>query len=199
MKFIDRAFAITVAAFALGSVTGVLAVSTLPALNTFVGTLLTVRLLGPVREASIFGSIALVLLIFGNNSITVFLSFLYPFVLGKVRWTPAPSLGTMNRLLAWFSGLAGFLIGFFDLGATLGWAWKNGGLLWVHRLLATSWLHGPLEFLFVLLAVAEPLRLTKITGGGIAPVDTLKEDWKLLCISLVGLLASAIVEVFVLA
>ena len=199
MKFIDRAFAITVAAFALGSVTGALAVFALPPLNTFVGTLLTVRLLGPVREASMFGSIALVLLIFGNNSITVFLSFLYPFVLGKVRWTPAPSLETMNRLLAWFSGFAAFLIGFFDLGATLGWAWVNGGGLWAYRLLVTSWLHGPLEFLFVLLAVAEPLRLTKITGGGIALVDTLKEDWKLLCICLVGLLASAIVEVFVLA
>jgi len=199
MKFLDRAFAITVAAFTLGSATGVVAVSTVPALNTFVGTLLTVRLLGPVREASTFGSIALILLIFGNNSITVFLSFLYPFILGKVRWTPAPSPGTMNRLLAWFSELAGFLIGLFDLGATLGWAWKNGGGLWVHQLLATSWLHGSLEFLFVLLAVAEPLRLTKTTGEGIAPVDTLKEDRKLLCICLVGLLASAIVEVFVLA
>jgi hypothetical protein len=199
MKFIDRAFAITVAAFALGSVTGAVAVFALPPLNTFVGTLLTVRLLGPVREASMFGSIALALLIFGNNSITVLLSFLYPFILGKVSWTPAPSLGTMNRLLAWFSGLAGFLIGFFDLGATLGWAWEKGGGLWVYRLLARSWLHGPLEFLFVLLAVAEPLRLTKMKDRRISLVDAVKEDWKLFCICLLGLLASAMIEVFVLA
>jgi hypothetical protein len=63
----------------------------------------------------------------------------------------------------------------------------------------TSWLHGPLEFLFVLLAVAEPLRLTKIKDGRIGLVDAVKEDWKLLCICLLGLLASAMIEVFVLA
>ena len=195
MKFIDRAFATTVAVFALGSVAGALAVSSLPPLRVMIGTLLVVRLLKPVQEASLFGSSVLVMLIFANNSTTVLLSFVYPLILGKVRWTPTPSQKTMKLLLGGFSALAGFLIGFLNLGAILAWAWENGGWLMLQHLLAVSWLHGPVEFLFILLAVAEPLRLRGIANRGIGLVDAVKEDWKLICICLIGLLASAIVQV----
>lgn len=199
MKFIDRAFATTLTAFAIGSFTGALAVSTFPPMNTFVGTLLAVRLLAPVQEVSVFGSTALVLLIFANNSTTVLLSFLYPFILGKVHWTPTPSPKTTKRLLAWFTLLAGFLIGFFNLGAILMWALESGGWPRLYRLLVTSWLHGPLEFLFILLAVAEPLRLAESADGWTGLVEAVKEDWKLISICLVGLLASSVVEVLALA
>ena len=197
MKFIDRAFAITLTAFALGSVTGALAIFTLQPFKTFVGALLLARLLAPVREVSVFGSAALVLLIFANNSATVLLSFLYPIILAKVRWTPTPPAKTMRHLLAWFSVLAGFLIGFFNLGATLTWAWESRGPTRFDRLLASSGLHGPFEFLFILLAVAEPFRLT-MTGVGWGELSSaIRKDWKLLCFCLIGLLISATVEVLV--
>ncbi len=194
MKFIDRAFLMTLAAFTLGAGTGVLATLTLLPLDLLIGRLIVVRLLEPVQAASTFGSAVLVLLIFANNAVAVFLSFLYPLILGKVRWTPTPSARTMQRLLAAFSVLIGFLIGFFNLGATLGWAWESGGWIRLNHLLAVSWLHVPIEFLAVLICVAEPLRIMcEPRHDGIT--QSLRSDLVLLVASLIVLLGSAAIEV----
>ena len=70
------------------------------------------------------------------------------------------------------------------------------GLSTVNGLLATSLVHAPLEFLFVLACVSEPLRLAVRRVRGDENVRLLREDTSLLFISLVGLLASAAIEVF---
>ena len=98
----------------------------------------------------------------------------------------------MNRLLSSFSKLCGFLIGFLDLGATLTVAYTNGGEGLLNKLIATSWFHAPLEFFFVLLAVAEPLRLVGRSGM----LNLVRKDFGLLVICVLGLLVSALVEVF---
>jgi hypothetical protein len=98
--------------------------------------------------------------------------------------------------LATFSLLAGGLIGFFNLGATLMLASQLAGSALVSRLLATSWLHASLEFLFVLICVAEPLRLAWQRIEGTAISRFLWADINMLFISLIGLLASAAIEVF---
>ena len=194
MKFIDRALLITLAAFTLGACVGALATLTLLPLDLLIGTLIVVRLLEPAQAASMFGSAVLVLLIFANNAVAVLLSFLYPLILGKVRWTPTPSARTMQRLLAWFSVLAGFLIGFFNIGATLGWVWENGGWVRLDRLLTMSWLHAPIEFIAVLICVAEPLRIMwGPRHDGIA--QSVRSDLVLLMASLIVLLGSAAIEV----
>jgi len=195
MKYVDRAFAMTLTAFTLGSIAGAVAVFSIPPFEGFVATLLTVRLLAPVQTAAGFGNTVLILLIFSNNCVPVLLSYLYPIILGRIRWTPPLFSATMRRLLAAYSLLAGFLVGFLNLGATLAWARINGGWMLVDRLVATSWLHGPLEFLFILLAVAEPLRLTSGMERGGELVERRNEDWKLFCFCLIGLLVSALVEV----
>lgn len=195
MRPVDRAFAITLAAFAAGSTAGIDAVLGLPPLQPLIGSLLETRMLTPVTAVSAFGDVALVLLIFANNSVPVLLSFLWPFILGKVCWTPPLAASTMGRLLGAYTVLVAFLVGFFDLGATLGWAWLAGGDALVSRLLVASWLHGPFEFLFVLLAVSEPLRLTSTTKGYGDLVAATKKDWKLALACLAGLLLTAVVEV----
>ncbi len=88
------------------------------------------------------------------------------------------------------------LLGFFNLGATpLTHVASLKGLSTVTGLLATSWLHAPLEFFFVLVYVTEPLRLAVRGSQGDELVKFLRADLKLLVICLIGLLASAI-EVF---
>ena len=66
----------------------------------------------------------------------------------------------------------------------------------VNGLLATSWVHAPLEFLFVLACVSEPLRLAVRRVGGEEIVRFLRADANLFFICLLGLLASAAIEVF---
>jgi hypothetical protein len=66
----------------------------------------------------------------------------------------------------------------------------------VNGLLVTSWVHAPLEFLFVLACVSEPLRLAARRVRGDEIVRFLRVDANLFFISLVGLLASAAIEVF---
>ena len=66
----------------------------------------------------------------------------------------------------------------------------------LNRLLAASWVHAPLEFLFVLICVAEPLRIVMHRAGGMGIIEILRADLGILLISLVGLLASALIEVF---
>jgi hypothetical protein len=102
-------------------------------------------------------------------------------------------------LLTAFSLLTGGLLGFFNLGATLMLVQKIGGPTLLNALLRTSWLHGPIEFLLVLACVAEPLRLTLRPLNGDEIVRFLRADAKLLFICLVGLIASAAIEVFAAA
>jgi hypothetical protein len=102
----------------------------------------------------------------------------------------------MIRLLAAFSLLTGGLLGFFNLGATLMLVAELRGPSTVNGLLATSWVHAPLEFLFVLVCVSEPLRLAVRRVGGEEIKGFLHADANLFFISLLGLLASAAIEVF---
>jgi len=197
MKFIDRAFGTTLLAFATGSLAGALLIAFSATFRKFMAFLLTARAIAPIRAASTLGGIAVTMLVFLNNCLPVLLSFLYPAIIAKVQWQPPIRDPTRNHLLAAFSLVAAGLLGFFDLGATLMLASKIGGAIMVNRLLATSWIHAPLEFLFVLICVAEPLRVARrrIVGKGI--IGSLRGDLKLLFISLLGLLVSAVIEVVV--
>ncbi|HXZ90992.1 MAG TPA: hypothetical protein VEG61_08010 [Candidatus Dormibacteraeota bacterium] len=196
MKFIDIAFGATLVAFGLGSIAGALVTLLSSTFREFLLFLINSRVITPVRTAFSLGPVAAVLLIFFNNCIPVALSFLYPLILGKVRWTPPIRKAIMIRLLAAFSLLTGTLLGFFNLGATLALVAELRGLSTVNGLLATSLVHAPLEFLFILACGSEPLRLAVRRVRGDEIVRLLREDTSLLFISLVGLLASAAIEVF---
>ena len=196
MKFIDIAFGATLVAFGLGSLAGALVTALSSAFREALLLLINSRIITPVRAASSIGAIAVMLIIFLNNCIPVALSFLYPWVLGRVRWTPPIPKATMTRLLTAFSLLTGGLVGFFNLGASLTLVAELRGSSMVNGLLATSWLHAPLEFLFVLSCVAEPLRLAVRRVSGDEIVRFLRVDVNLFFICLVGLLASAAIEVF---
>lgn len=196
MKFIDRAFGATLLAFLTGSLAGALLTAASLSFRESMGFLLNMRAIVPVRAASAVGGVAVMLLVLGNNSIPVVLSFLYPLIIAKVRWAPPLRSPTRNRLLTAFSLLTGGLVGFFNLGATLMLVSEVGGLTLVNRLLSASWVHGPLEFFFVLLCVAEPLRVVGRRSGGNGIVGSVREDLKLLFICLIGLLVSSAIEVF---
>lgn len=190
LRFLDRAFGIALLSFGIGALIGAPA-ALLPGLREFVIVILRVRVTSPLQVVSELGRIAVVLLIFLNNSITVVLSFLYPFVMMKIRWTPPMSKERMQFFMGGFTVLASFLIGFFNLGAILATVWVLRGESGFLSLLSSAWIHGPLEFTFVLLCVAEPLR-SAWTNRTQFPGDDLKVLW----VSLLGLLASAAVEVF---
>ena len=196
MKFIDIAFGATLAAFGLGSLAGALLTAFSLGFREFVFALVNIRVIGPVRTVSEWGGIALVFLIFLNNCIPVVLSFLYALIIVKVRWTPPMSLLLRNRLLSAFSLLTGSLLGFFNLGAPLMLIAEIRGSASVNTLLRTSSVHAPLEFLFVLACVAEPLRLTLRIEDRDKIVNTLRSDTILLLPCIIGLLASALIEVF---
>jgi len=196
MKFIDIAFGATLVAFGLGSIAGALVTILSPTFREFLLLLINSRIITPVRTAFSLGAVAVMLLIFFNNCIPVALSFLYPLILGKVRWTPPIRKVTLSRLLAAFSLLTGGLLGFFNLGASLTLVAELRSPSVVNGLLATSWVHAPLEFLFVLGCVSEPLRLAARQVRVDEIATFLRADATLLFISLVGLLASAAIEVF---
>ena len=183
-------------AFGLGSIAGALVTAFSSTFRGFMLLLINSRATTPVRAAFSLGSLAVMLLIFFNNCVPVVLSFLYPLILGRVRWTPPIRKVVMIRLLAAFSLLTGGLLGFFNLGATLTLVAELRGIGIVKGLLATSWVHAPLEFLFVLACVSEPLRLAARRLGWDEIVRFLRADANLLLISLLGLLASAAIEVF---
>lgn len=183
-------------AFVIGSLAGVLLTAFSSAFRDFMAFLLNTRAIVPVRSASALGGVAVMLLVFANNCVPVALSFLYPLIIAKVRWTPPLRNSGRNRLLTGFSLLTSGLIGFFNLGATLTLVSEIGGPAMLNRLLAISWLHAPLEFLFVLVCVAEPLRIVVRRIGGKGIVKFLRADVGLLLITLIGLLASAAIEVF---
>ena len=196
MKFIDAAFGATLVAFSLGSLAGAFVTAFSLTFREFMLLLINSRVIAPVRAASQSGSLALMLLIFLNNCVPVALSFVYPLIIGKVHWTPPMPTVVRNRLLIAFSLLTGGLLGFFNFGATLMLVAEMKGPTLVNALLRTSCVHAPLEFLFVLACVAEPLRLTWRGGEGGAIVKCLRSDAKLLLLCLIGLLASAVIEVF---
>lgn len=196
MKFFDRAFGATTLAFAAGSLAGAVTTSSLLAFREGMAFLLSTRAIVPVRAVSSFGELALVLLVFTNNSVPVLLSFLFPFIVAKVRWNPPLRGSVRNQLLTVFSLLTGGLIGFFNLGATLMLVFRVGGATMLNGLIASSWLHAPLEFLFVLMSVAESVRIVMNRVREDEVVEFLRGDLKVLFMSLVGLLASAVIEVF---
>ena len=182
--------------FGLGSLAGAVVTAFSSTFREFLLLLINSRVITPVRTASSLGAVAVMLLIFFNNCVPVALSFSYPLILGKVRWTPPIKKTVMIRLLTAFSLLTAGLLGFFNLGATLTLVEELRGPSMVNGLLATSWVHAPLEFLFVLACVSEPLRLAVRRGKGEEVVRFLRTDGDLFLISLVGLLASAAIEVF---
>jgi hypothetical protein len=195
MKLVDIAFGATLVAFVLGSIGGALLTALSSTFREFLLLLITSRIINPVRATSTFGQAAVMLLIFLNNSIPVILSFAYPFIIGKVNWTPPMTSTARRRLLSAFSFLTAGLLGFFNLGATLTLLATLRGIGAVTALLARSWLHAPLEFFFVLTCLAEPLRLTFREVDMEEVMRQLRTDANLLFICLVGLLASAAIEV----
>jgi hypothetical protein len=196
IKFIDIAFGATLVVFGLGSLAGAVVTTFSSTFREFLLLLINSRVITPVRAVSSLGAVAVMLLIFFNNCVPVALSFAYPLILGKVCWTPRIRKVNMIRLLSAFSFLTAGLLGFFNLGATLTLVELLRGPSTVNGLLATSWLHAPLEFLFVLACVSEPLRLAVRLVSGDEIVRFLRADDNLFFISVVGLLVSAAIEVF---
>jgi len=196
MKPIDAAFRATLASFSLGSLAGALVTALSSNFRGFMLLLINWRILAPVQSASEFGRLALMMLIFLNNCVPVAFSFIYPLMLGKIRWTPPMRKVTMDKLLTAFSLLTGGILGFFNLGATLMLVEIIRGPTLLNAILRTSLVHAPLEFLFVLACVAEPLRLSRRAQNVDKITKSLQSDTRLLAACLIGLLASAAIEVF---
>jgi hypothetical protein len=200
MRYLDRAFAVATGIFILGSLTGFLVVVLTQQVRDLMIFILQMRMLTPIQTVSGFGKSATSVLIFLNNSIPPLLSYLYPLLIMKVRWTPPLSRGRQDLFMWSFTALCSFLIGAFNLGAVLALGWKIGGPGLVLHLLSTASVHGPLEFLFILLCVAEPLRIALDSKADRADrgLAVLRNDVKLLMLCLLGLLVSALIEAFVL-
>jgi hypothetical protein len=193
MHFINRPFAISVSTFGVGTVTGFLFAALFPAFRGAMTALLQVRVLAPLHSAMTIGGAAVVVLIFTNNAVPVLLSFLYPLLLARIPWTPPLTRNRTQLLLTGYSVLAAFLLGFLDLGATLGSILFERGASFVSSLLSHSWLHGPIEFILILLAISEPAWIaSRQTSSGLALFE--RKDGVLLFSCLLGLLASAILE-----
>jgi len=194
MRFIDRALGLAVAAFFAGAFVGALSVSLSPNARDFALLLVQARIVVPMRAVSRFGNVMVFTAIFLNNSVPVFLSFLYPFALGRIKWTPPLTVRRRSILLGSYTIITAFLAGLFSLGAPIAIASALGGPVLVTSFLAEARIHGPLELAFVLVCIAEPLRIIPSSGGDL--VGRLSEDRWLLPLSLAGLLASAAIEVF---
>jgi hypothetical protein len=196
MEFIDRALADTVAVLLIGTVIGSFAVVLFSAFRDTFSMIIQVRMLSPIQAAARAGSVALLGLVFLNNSIPVVVSFLYPLAIAKIHWTPPLTQKRSRMLMAGYTYLTGFLAGFFGVGLPLGLAWVLGGITATFSLLFLARIHAPLELFFVLVCLAEPLRLADATGSKIPQM--LREHIALLCTALIGLLVSAGIEVFTL-
>ena len=188
---IDRAFGLTLLSFFTGTITGFIAVYSNQSIQHRMLVLLQYRVVTPIQGAISVSPTAAFLLIAGNNTLPVLLSFIYPILLGKIRWTPPLTEKRLNMLLVSFSTLCGFMIGFFNLGGTLTVAYMLGGQTLLNRLVAASWIHAPLEFFFVLLGVAEPLRLV----GRKDILNAVRKDSAVIFICVIGLLLSAAIEI----
>jgi len=194
VRFIDRSFAISLSTFGAGALTGFLLAVLVPAFRDAMVGLLQVRVLEPVQGAMILGGLAVVILIFANNAVPVLLSFLYPILLARIPWTPPLTRSRRGLLLTGYSLLAAYLVGFFDLGASLGSILFERGESVATSLLRHSWLHGPIEFTLILLSIAEPARIAARRGIGSGITSFNRKDTVLLLGCLVGLLAAAILE-----
>lgn len=194
MRFIDRPLVLTMAVFLIGAFIGAILVVLSSNIREFAIMLLQARMLSPVQTVSHLGNIAVFLLIFVNNCVPAVLSFIYPLVLARIKWTPPLTERRNFLLLSGYTFVAAFLIGFFSLGAPLATGWVLGGTSMLFSLISTASVHGPLEFAFVLVCVAEPLRIARATREDVA--ERLFDDRELLAVSVLGLLASATIEVF---
>jgi hypothetical protein len=196
MKFIDRALAATVAVFLMGAVIGSIMIVLLSAFRATFTMIIQVRMLSPIQSAAKAGSVALLCLVFLNNSIPAVLSFLYPLAIARIPWTPQLTQKRRRILMAGYSYLSGILAGFFGVGLPLGLAWVLGGIRATISLLLMVRIHGPLELFFVLVCLAEPLRLADAPRSEITGM--LREQLMLLWAALIGLLISAGIEVLTL-
>jgi hypothetical protein len=194
MRFLDRAFGYALLVFSVGGMLGAVAVIAMPFLRQLGSEILQTRMISPIRAASAFGNVAVFLLIFANNSVPVVLSFVYPFIIRTVKWTPPMSRRREFLFMSLYTVITAFLIGFSALGAPLAIAWALGGLTFVYDLLSSALIHGPLEFALILISVAEPLRL--VLESTPSDAHSLRNHLKLLWVCLPGLLLSAAIEVF---
>jgi len=194
LRVSNHPFVFSLSAFGLGALTGFPVAVLAPAFRQIMIGMLQARVLEPVQGALRIGGFAVVLLIFANNSMPVLLSFLYPILLDRIPWTPPLTRRRRRLLLTGYSFLAAFLVGFLDLGASLGSILFERGESLVISLMKHSWLHGPIEFGLVLLCIAEPARIAvrDSTGSGVASFN--RKDAALLLCCLVGLLVAAILE-----
>jgi hypothetical protein len=195
MKFIDRAFALTLAVFLAGASIGAISIILSAEVREFAISLLQGRMLSPIQTLSRLGDVAVFVGVFLNNVVPVVLSFVYPFALVRISWTPPLSKRRSFLFLSFYTIAVAFLIGFFSLGAPLATAWVLGGANLFMAMVSGVRIHGPLEFGFVLVCVAEPLRLTLGTGEN-GLYRNLLHDRFLLVISVLGLLLAAAIEVF---
>lgn len=97
--------------------------------------------------------------------------------------------------MASFTWLCAFLIGFFGLGVALSIGWVLGGVPLLFALVSGALMHGPIEFVAILLCVSEPLRLAE-DRDRINLMMRLQQDLRLLLICLAALFLSAAIEVF---
>ena len=197
MRYIDRPFASAVGSLLLGGILGTFVVIMVPPVRGPVLGLIEARLVNPIKAVSQFGNVALLLLIFMNNSIPCVLSFTYAVIIAKANWTPPLTQEKRWLLLSCFTWLCAFLIGFFGLGVALAVGWLLGGTELFMELLRGAWIHGPIEIMLVLLCVSEPLRLARQDRAKLA--SSLRGDLRLLAMCLIVLLVSAAIEVFVKA
>jgi hypothetical protein len=196
LEFLDRRLAATFAVFFVGALFGCFTVTLSPSFRDIFISIIQVRMLSPIQSASRVGSIALILLVFANNSVPAVLSFLYPLIVAKVNWTPPLTKKQMRILMIGYTYLSAFLTGFFGVGATLGLAWVLGGTMAAVAILFTSRVHAPIELFFVLVCIAEPLRLAEVQVSEVTVM--LRRHIALLLISLMSLLLSAGIEVLML-
>jgi hypothetical protein len=194
MKFIDRPFGLTVTVFLIGGSVGAVLTALSSEVRELALEVLQARMISPIQTASHLGDIALFLLIFLNNMAPVILSFLYPLAILRIPWTPPLTKQRHLLFLGGYTFIAAFLVGFFSLGAPLGTGWTIGGTKMLLSMISGILVHGPLEFAFVLVCIAEPMRISQVARE--LATRKLVDDRILLAFSIIGLLSSAVIEVF---
>ena len=194
MKYIDRAFASAILMFLAGALLGATITILSTNMREIAVALLQARMVSPLQMVSHLGDIAVFLVVFANNSVPVILSFVYPFALAKIVWTPPLGKHRRALLLSSYTFIAAFLIGFFSVGTPLAVAWVLGGTRLSFSLIFGARIHAPLEFALVLVCVAEPLRLSSSARGGETIRQLIDDRW-LLAFSIAGLLVSGAIEV----
>jgi len=195
MRFIDHAFAITVMVFLLGAFVVATLIVFSSTFREFSLTVLRTRMLSPMQTVAHLGDVAVFVAVFVNNLIPTVLSFAYPLAIAEINWTPPLSRHRLLFFLSAYTFIAAFLIGFFSLGAPLATGWVLGGTNLFLSLISGARIHGPLEFGFVLLCIAEPLRISwDPTDRG--TLVKLVDDRTLLFVSIAGLFVAAAIEVF---